>query len=281
MPNQPSRGIRHGAADRAIRSVAGIKTFVAAVLTTAAVVATTFPATGAAVTEAGDRQAGASAKAGNSQAGAVAGAVGPQAGAFVHPTGTQHAIVDEALRNGAVPPELALAVARVAPDGRYAARYAGDSGLSGRTSYRPRGVRRSVAWLERLYRRYGERWDLALSHYYGGPLARCEGRYVSHVHTASHVTDVMAWWRRYQEDPTLGDLVRRTRAMQARGARFAALDAGATPGAEHEEYDKHRSRRQGRSRSDRGGYVALPFVQGRFRSDDRPAYGAARAGRFN
>ena len=106
---------------------------------------------------------------------------------------------------------------------------------------------------------------------------------MSHVHTASHVTDVMEWWRRYQEDPTLGDLVRRTRAMQARGARFAALDAGAMPGAEHEEYDKHRSRPEGRSRPDREGYVALPFVQGRFRSDDRPAYGIshpARAARF-
>ena len=104
--------------------VDGIKTLVAAVLTTAAVVATAFPATGAAVTEAGNPQAGASAKAGNLQVGAVAGAVGPQAGAFAHPSGTQHAIVDEALRNGAVPPELALAVARAAPDGRYAAGYA-------------------------------------------------------------------------------------------------------------------------------------------------------------
>ena len=266
MPNQPSHGVRHGSPGRAALTLSGIGALAAAVAATVKARAATATATVFLV------------------AGTMGAAAGDsQAGAFAHPTGTQYAIVDEALRNGTVPPELALAVARVAPDGRYAVGYAGDGGLSGRTSYRTRSVRQGVAWLERLYRRYGERWDLALSHYYGGPLAKCEGRYVSHLHTASHVTDVMAWWRRYQEDPTLGDLVRRTRAMQARGVRFAALDAGATPGAEHEEYDKHRSRPEGRSRPDRQGYVALPFVQGRFRSDDRPAYGIshpARAARF-
>ena len=278
MPNQPCSGTRCGASSRATKILAGIR---ALVTTSAATVAgTTIPA---AVVTTALLATGAT----------VAGAGGPRAGAFAHPSGTQQAIVDEALRNGAVPPELALAVARVVPDGRYAAGYAGDGRLSGHAGYRARSVRQGVARLERLYRRYGERWDLALSHYYGGPLTRCEGRYVSHVHTVSQVTDVMEWWRRYQEDPTLEDLVRRTRAMRVRGARFAALGSGDGSGGDGNvgrdgggpapgtDYDTHRRRADERLRTDRGGYAALPFVQGRFRSDDRPAYGVARADRFN
>ena len=269
MPNQPYSEARHDVPGRTSRILVDSKALVAALVVAALL------ATGAAVVEAGN----------------------PRVVAFSDPDGQQYTIIDEALRNGAVPPELALAVARVAPDDRHAAGRAGyagrfaDSGYRGR---RPRDVRRDVAYLERLYRRYGERWDLALSHYYGGPLATCEGDYVSHVHTASRVAEVMAWWRRYQDDPTLGELVRRTRAMQARGVRFAARGDGSdggvrvghggsgghgvTPGKKH---DAHRDRPQGRLRLDRGGYVALPFAPGRFRSDNRPVYGVARTGRFD
>ena len=254
MSSQPSHGVHRGSLGRAAGTFSGIRAFAAAEAATikartATAIATVVLAAGAMGAAAGDSRAE----------------------AFVNPTGTQHAIIDEALRNAVVPPELALAVARVPPD---------DGDAAGHVRHGPRSVRQSVAWLERLYRRYDERWDLALSHYFGGPLARCEGRYVSHVHTHSRVASVMEWWRRYQEDWALDDLVRRTRAIRARGARLAAIDTGTTPGVKHEEYDKRRGRPEGRSQPNRWGHVALPFVQGRFRSDDRPAYGAVRPGRF-
>lgn len=254
MSNQPSHGVHRGSLGRAAGTFSGIRAFAAAGAAT--IKARTAAATATVVLAAGATM------------GAAAG--DSRAEAFVNPTGTQHAIVDEALRNAVVPPELALAVARVPPD---------DGDAAGHVRHGPRSVRRGVVRLERLYRRYDERWDLALSHYFGGPLARCKGRYVSHVHTHSRVASVMEWWRRYQEDRTLSDLVRRTRAIRARGARLAATDTGTTPGVKYEEYDKRRSRPEGRSRPNRGDHVALPFVQGRFRSDDHPTYGAVRPGR--
>ena len=237
MPNPSSRGARAGAPGRAAGTLSGIRALIRALAAAAALVA----------------------------AGAAAG--GPQAGELADPAEVQYAALDEALKNGVVPPELALAVARSNLDGPR---------VAGHTGRHPRNARRSVAYLERLYRQYGERWDLALSHYYGGPLARCEGRYVSHVHTVSRVAEVMEWWRRYQEDRTLAELVRRTRAMQARGIRFATRDVGGAGAAPAAECDDPRRRPGGRRSPGRGGSAAaLPFAPGRFRSDDRPVYGVA------
>lgn len=183
---------------------------------------------------------------------AGAAAADVQAGEFTDPTEAQYAVLQEALESGVVPPELALAVEWSNPDGRR------------------------VADLGRLYHRYGERWDLALSHYYGGPLAMCEERYVNHVHTVPQVAEVMERWRRYQEDRTLADLVQRTRAMQARSARFAALDAGDVGTAPGADYYPPPRRPGARLSPGRGvSAAALPSARGRFRSDDRPVYGAA------
>ena len=237
MPNPSSHGSRAGAPGRAAGTLPGIGAWIGGLAAAAALLA------------------------------AGVAAAGVQAGEFTDPTEAQYAILQEALESGVVPAELALAVERSNPDGRR---------VVGRADRRARDARRSVADLGRLYHRYGERWDLALSHYYGGPLAMCEGRYVSHVHTVPQVAEVLERWRRYQEDRTLADLVQRTRAMQARSARFAALDAGGVGTAPGTDYDAPRRRPGARLSPGRGvSAVALPSARGRFRSDDRPVYGAA------
>lgn len=172
-----------------------------------------------------------------------------------HPAPGQRVVVNAASKS-AVPPELALAVARTGRDQRLTG--AGAPGALGVMQVLPAVVRAEfglhghdlaatranagvgVALLERLYRRYGERWDLALSHYRGGPLPRCEGVLVAHAHTVDYVASVMEWWRRYQKQGTV-----------------AALTGGA------------------------GNAVGSDTAAGRrFHSGDRPAVGGGRPLRF-
>ena len=51
-----------------------------------------------------------------------------------------------------------------------------------------------------LYDRYGRRWDLALSHYNGGSLARSRsGRLRAHSYTRRYVERVLAFERQYRD----------------------------------------------------------------------------------
>lgn len=93
-------------------------------------------------------------------------------------------VVEEALRSDRVPPSLALAVAEAEsdfdPDAEspagargvmqiMPATGRGEFGVAPDALWRPRlNARLGIAFLGRLIERYGERWDLALSHYNGG-----------------------------------------------------------------------------------------------------------------
>ena len=144
-----------------------------------------------------------------------AGAWEARAGASEPPAAAQRAVVDAASKSAVVPPELALAVARAGAAARGGGPQAvGVMGIRpslARTEFGVGGhVLRDaranaglgVALLERLHGRHGGRWDLALSHYRGGPPARCEGGAVVHDRTLGYVAEVMEWWRRYQDDGT-------------------------------------------------------------------------------
>ena len=116
--------------------------------------------------------------------------------------------------NSIVPPALALAVAKVESD--FNANALSSAGARGVMQIMPRtardefGVNEGELWearlniqlgidyLGQLYRQYGGRWDLALSHYNGGTL-RGRGRYAKpHGYTRKYVQSVQRWRRRYQ-----------------------------------------------------------------------------------
>lgn len=128
----------------------------------------------------------------------------------------QKLVVEEAMDNGTVPPALALAVAQVESD--FQARVKSHAGARGVMQimpatawgeYRVRAeqlwvpqtnIRIGIAFLTQLYRTYGNRWDLALSHYNGGTLDKVGGRYVAHSYTRDYVRKVMRKWRHYQRN---------------------------------------------------------------------------------
>lgn len=177
----------------------------------------------------------------------AAGIVAGSTPAAAYSEAARRAVVDAALKGG-VPPELALAAARV---GALRASRTGDaSDAVGVMRVRPSVAREElgvaahqmqalrpnagigVVLLARLYRRYGERWDLALSHYRGGPLQRCEGGPVVHEHTTHYVADVMEWWRRYQTDEAVASLVKDVRHGGFRGSRFTKSGDWSAPAQE-------------------------------------------------
>ena len=146
----------------------------------------------------------------------------------------QRVIVEAAIKS-TVPPELALAVARAGEvrrgerfDGRVGVMRISSEVALGELGVRAHGLRSpkanagiGVTLLERLYRRYGERWDLALSHYRSGPLVRCESGPVSHERTLGYVADVMEWWRHHQKDEKVAALIEDVRQRGVRASRFS------------------------------------------------------------
>jgi len=163
-----------------------------------------------------------------------------------HPCTVQRILVEEALRDAEVPPALVLAVARVGSDFEpYITSYGGARGVmqilpataeeefevSAAELWDPRtNARAGIALLKKLYHHYGERWDLALSHYDGGPLQKQDGRYAPHGHTSEYVTDVMTWWRRYQHDAVVAGLVHEVQSgrshctMRSAGTAWSVRD---------------------------------------------------------
>lgn len=124
-------------------------------------------------------------------------------------------VTEEATSDSVVPPALALAVARVESNfAPFVRSYAGAIGvmqIMPNTAWHEfrvtedqlwdpeTNVRVGIAFLRQLYHLYGERWDLALSHYNGGSLKKRGGVYVAHSYTRKYVQDVMHWERHYNE----------------------------------------------------------------------------------
>jgi len=131
-------------------------------------------------------------------------------------------VLAESLEVPSVPAALALAVAKEASD--FDRDLIGAGGSIGVMQLRPAtaarefgvspnelrdpvtNVRLGLHYLRRLYWRYGD-WELALSHYRGGPLPSRAGRYRPHELTRGFVGRVMRWWWRYERSPMVRDRV--------------------------------------------------------------------------
>jgi len=127
-------------------------------------------------------------------------------------------IVEEAM-NSIVPAELALAVAKVESDFNPAALSSagargvmqimprtarGEFGISDEELWNARlNIQLGIDYLAQLYRQYGGRWDLALSHYNGGTLRGHGSRAKPHRYTRNYVRSVNRWWRRYKDQSTV------------------------------------------------------------------------------
>ena len=121
--------------------------------------------------------------------------------------------------NSIVPPSLALAVAKVESDfNPNALSSAGARGVmqimpkTGRLEFGvtadelwdPRlNIQLGIDFLAQLYRQYGNRWDLALSHYNGGTLRGYGRNARPHGYTRSYVKNVNRWQKRYEEQSTV------------------------------------------------------------------------------
>ena len=128
-------------------------------------------------------------------------------------------IATEAARQGGVPPTLALAVAKVGSNIASSALDA--TGTVGTMQIPPAladefdldaddlrdaapNIRAAIACLAALGERYAGDWQLALSHYRGGPLKKANSTFASfapHSFTRPYVRDVLRWWRLYRHDP--------------------------------------------------------------------------------
>ena len=127
-------------------------------------------------------------------------------------------VVETALDKN-VPPSLALAVAKV--ESNFDARALSPAGARGVMQIMPKtaqdefgvgeddlwdartNVRLGVRFLKELHHMYGERWELALSHYNGGSLNRSGANARPHAYTRRYVDSVMKWQRVYDEQNTV------------------------------------------------------------------------------
>ncbi len=154
------------------------------------------------------------------------------------PEEVRRMIVAEAVANGLVPPELALAVAheesnfdpgalsragargvmQIMPS---TARY--EFGVEPDTLWNARvSIEIGVAYLERLYQRYGGSWPAALSHYNGGSVrTNARGDAVTHGYTRQYVADVTRRWNEYKADGAVAALVADARASQGQAGPVA------------------------------------------------------------
>jgi hypothetical protein len=130
----------------------------------------------------------------------------------------QKIVSEEAKRQGIVPPSLALAVARVESNFRAdALSKAGargvmqimpltasdEFGVNKNELWEPRlNVRLGITYLNRLYKQYGNKWELALSHYNGGTLRGYGANARPHSYTRKYVNTVFHWARIYERRDT-------------------------------------------------------------------------------
>lgn len=127
-------------------------------------------------------------------------------------------VINEAAQSN-VPVPLALAVAKVESDfNARALSSAGargvmqimpatgqqEFGLTADQLWNPRtNIRTGIRFLEQLHRQYGQRWDLALSHYNGGTLKGRGARARAHSYTRKYVANVFRWRDVYSEQSLL------------------------------------------------------------------------------
>ena len=123
-------------------------------------------------------------------------------------------VVETALDKN-VPPSLALAVAKV--ESNFDSRALSPAGARGVMQIMPKtakdefgveedelwdaetNVRLGVRFLKELHHMYGERWELALSHYNGGSLNRSGANAHPHAYTRRYVNSVLKWQQVYNE----------------------------------------------------------------------------------
>lgn len=176
------------------------------------------------------------------------------------PLDIQRMVIEEAM-NSRVPPALALAVARV--ESNFQAQAQSPVGARGVMQIMPKtargvfGVHESQLWdarlnirlgiefLEQLYDQYGQRWDLALSHYNGGSLTGGAGA-VPHSYTRKYIADVQRWQRYYENPSAFRTDVAQVRAsVPARGrtgraARIDPLEFGEWADVEQRRLERRR-----------------------------------------
>jgi len=147
-------------------------------------------------------------------------------------------VIEEAIQTE-VPPSLALAVAKV--ESNFNARALSPAGARGVMQIMPKtardefrtgasdlwnartNVRIGVEYLKQLYNAYGERWELALSHYNGGTL-KGKGRNARpHSYTRRYVKSVFKWQKVYEEQVAVWQPQPRQKEQQPRYQEDARL----------------------------------------------------------
>ena len=228
---------------------------------------------------------------------AMAAAGDTRANSVTYSELVQQYVIAAALKS-TVPPELALAVARVGgtrwshvEDGRETVGVMGIRPSLARAEFgvgpyqlreRSANAGLGVALLERLHRRHEGRWDLALSHYRGGPLGRCGNEAVVHLHTVDYVADVMKWWRQHQDDESVSSTIQRVRENGFQAERFTAnTNTFTLPSSVEVIHDYGRPLPSGaREVSSGGSWIAVADGAARFRSDLRRPYRSVGYSRF-
>ena len=175
-------------------------------------------------------------------------ATGPT-GRFDNRESVQRMIVRESATQGAVPPTLALAVARTASG--FAVDALGAAGAVGVMQVSPEiaaramqdaetpapvaNVRAALDHLADLLARYDGDWTLALSHFRGGAVEAVDGGagYRPHAYARDFVDEVLYWERQYRRDPIIAAWIRQANglprfvdnalpaALQTRRTRYA------------------------------------------------------------
>ena len=135
----------------------------------------------------------------------------------------QTIVVEKAMQSGAVPPELALAVARV--ESNFDADALSSKGARGVMQIMPKtardefdvtanalwdpeiNVQLGVSYLAELYEQYGQRWDAALSHYNGGTLKGDPHNAAPHSYTLEYIEKVRQFQKQYEKEPKVQKLI--------------------------------------------------------------------------
>jgi hypothetical protein len=156
-------------------------------------------------------------------------------------------IIEEAM-NSSIPPALALAVAKVESDFEDdALSTAGargvmqimpltaieEYGIKPRELWSPRlNIQLGIDYLDRLHVMYGNRWDLALSHYNGGSLNGKGGDAIPHSYTRKYVASVMKFKEIFEDQSNVWSIYADTNVKDGwkpARTRVAALDDGDFP----------------------------------------------------
>ena len=127
-------------------------------------------------------------------------------------------IIIQESNNTRVPASLALAVAKV--ESNFNAKALSNAGARGIMQVMPKtgrgefginptelwnpriNIRIGISYLEQLQKRYGGRWDLALSHYNGGTIQRAKSGQIQqpHSYTRNYINLVKKWEKHYRQE---------------------------------------------------------------------------------